>query len=180
MAATDHFTASQDRTHKLMTAVSAGALLAALGGMLWAGAAAVNPELRITFFSIAGGIVLLIASMALFVPRRYRLDETAVVVDRPAWPVRIPLEQIRDVHPIELHDVVRTFGAAGFGGAWGRFTSRELASFRAYIRRREPLVCLELEDAKPVVLSPDDAEAFVTAVRGRLGGGNLKNGAAEL
>jgi hypothetical protein len=53
------------------------------------------------------------------------------------------------------------------GVAYGRFSSSALGTFQVYAWRGGPLVKLETADG-PVVLTPDDPEAFLADVRARL------------
>jgi hypothetical protein len=58
-------------------------------------------------------------------------------------------------------------GTAGlFGVAYGIFTSRQLGQFRLYAWHRDGCVLLETAEGR-VLLTPDDPDAFVTALRAR-------------
>ena len=55
-------------------------------------------------------------------------------------------------------------GSGGGFGIYGTFTSPNLKCFKAYMTRRDKLVLIKTPN-KPFVLTPDDPEGFVGAVR---------------
>lgn len=116
-----------------------------------------------------GGIFTAITG---FTPVGARVTESAVVVER-RWfaDVEVPLAGVRGAEPLppgSRRGWRRTMGTSLPGGvAWGRVSSPALGSFQLYAWRGGPLVRLETADG-PVVLTPDDPEAFLAAVRARL------------
>ena len=114
----------------------------------------------------------LVIAVRAFAPTGYEVDHDGVRICRSRWrDVFIPIGEIAGVRPIELHRVIRVMGVGGMFGSWGRFTSRQLPSFRGYVTRRSHLVCLDLSDGDHVVVSPDDPDRFIAAVKRELGRG---------
>jgi hypothetical protein len=116
-----------------------------------------------------GGIFVAITG---FTPVGVRITEAAIVVER-RWfaDVEIPLSGVRGAEalpPGSRRGWRRTMGTSLPGGvAYGRFSSSALGTFQVYAWRGGPLVKLETTDG-PVVLTPDDPEAFLADVRARL------------
>jgi len=117
------------------------------------------------------GIAVAVAG---FAPVAARVDGAAVVVER-RWfgEVSIPLAAVRGAEPLApalRQGWIRTAGTSLPGGvAYGSFSSNELGDFRLYAWREGPLVRLDTAGG-PVVLTPDDPEAFLADVRARLAG----------
>ena len=104
-------------------------------------------------------------------PGSFEVTPNGVEIVRPLSRIRLPLEGISGVRRLEeeaMKGAVRIFGAGGFGGGFGWFWSRRLGRFRAYVSRTKNLVIIELRGDRPVVLSPDEPEAFVSALEARL------------
>jgi hypothetical protein len=165
------FSAPWDRTLKVTTGIVSSVLvlvaaslivLPALGG-------AEAEELR----PILLGPAILVAAIApaawLLGPRGFAIEGGALVVERPLWPVRIPLGSIRAVELLpegSLRGAIRVAGSSAFFGYYGRFWSRRLGLFRMYATRRTGLV---LVDAGPgrFVLSPWPSDGFAQALLAR-------------
>jgi hypothetical protein len=124
---------------------------------------------RVLMVVLATSLAILIAAIAAFVPLGYAVTDEAVVIRRPIRTIRIPLTRVGEARRVELTRIVRVFGVGGFFGAWGRFTSKQLDSFRAYVTQRGNLLCLHLKDGDPVVLSPDDPDGMIAEIRRRCG-----------
>ncbi|HET9552018.1 MAG TPA: PH domain-containing protein [Anaeromyxobacteraceae bacterium] len=141
------------------------------------GAAGARPRMGWKIAAGVGGLVLLLVAGILgaiwgFAPRDAVLDEEGVVIERRwAGPVTLPYGSIQDAEVL----------AAGYARGWwrengtslgpvryGRFASRALGRFRLYAWREGPFVLLETDEGR-VVLTPDEPEAFVEALGGRIG-----------
>ena len=96
----------------------------------------------------------------------------ASVVER-RWfaDVVIPLAEVRRASalaPDQRRGWRRTAGTSLPGGvAYGRFASPALGAFQLYAWRSGPMVLLAT-DRGPVVLTPDDPQAFLAEVQARL------------
>ena len=60
---------------------------------------------------------------------------------------------------------VRLFGIGGFFGTFGLMWSRPLGRFRAYATRSTPSLLLRRHRALPLLVTPDDREALLAALR---------------
>ncbi len=114
---------------------------------------------------------ILLASYA-WSPRAAVVEAGEIRIERQlASPVVIPLSDVRRVERLAPEVACGFRRVAGTalpsGVAYGRFRSRHLGDFRLYAWRRGPYVLLETWDER-VVVTPDDADAFVAAVRAGL------------
>lgn len=101
--------------------------------------------------------------------REYRLVGAALVVDRPILSVRIPLDDLATAeHDHEaLSGAVRLIGNGGLGAISGRFRSRRLGGFKAYVTDKYKSVVLRARGGRVWVVSPAHPGLFVEAVRRR-------------
>jgi hypothetical protein len=113
-------------------------------------------------------LAVVLATVARFAPQGLSLTDEAVRVERRQGPIHFELEKIEQAEPTQLTGVIRTWGAGGFLGAWGYFRCQELGAFRGYLTRSDRMVCLRRRDELPVVVSPDEPEAFAQAVNERI------------
>ena len=102
--------------------------------------------------------------------RRYRVVEAVLQVELPFRTVRFPLEGLNDVTPDReaLRGARKIIGNDGLRAISGRFRSRHLGAFRAYVTDAEHAVVLRWPD-RCVVISPDQHSWFVETVRKRAG-----------
>jgi len=76
----------------------------------------------------------------------------------------VPLDEITEVTAMSKSDlgfVMRTWGAGGLWGEFGRFWSRKLGHIIVYASRNDKLVCIRRGDKKPILISPDDCPKFI-------------------
>ena len=115
------------------------------------------------------GIVLFAYGYA---PKGYRIDETAIRVERPAGDVVIPLSRVVDVKPVDafLGLSLKSFpgGNSGLFGLYGSFTRRDLGKYQMYARAATNAVLVQTQDGD-IVLAPHPRDAFVAAVRDAIG-----------
>jgi hypothetical protein len=103
-------------------------------------------------------------------PTRFEIDPDAL---RIVWPTRsrtIPRSTIGAVRVVPGDVLRREYGAGvriGAGGLWGGFGLLKTRSktFSMWISRTDRLVVVELRDARPLLVTPDDPERFVAALR---------------
>jgi len=159
----------------VMTAIAVVILLGAaalllVGALQSLGAAPVTGVLKTIGAAVCiAGIVL----FAVFAPRGYILGAQDIVISRFAGKIVLPLSDIAAVEVIPagspaLRGVIRTLGVGGAFGYYGRFWNRHLGDFRAYITRTGPVVLLRRTSGVPVLISPDDVQAFAAAVEAAL------------
>jgi hypothetical protein len=102
--------------------------------------------------------------------QRYRVVEAELQVELPFRTVRFPLEGLKDVTPDHeaLRGARKLVGNDGLGALSGRFRSKRLGWFRAYVTDGERAVVLRWPD-RCVVISPDQHAWFIETVRKRAG-----------
>lgn len=147
------FSVSLDNLAKVMTALTFALL---------AGVAAVSQSAFTA--AIAGGI--LFVSYA-FAPRGYVVAEGVLRIRRLAGDVRIPLETVRDARRATSDDLrcaIRLWASGGLFGYYGLFRTTSLGKSWWYVTDRAKAVVVETGEG-PLVFSPDDVNAFVSAVR---------------
>lgn len=155
MAATEaesrHFRASRGWRVWVVSALVVGLL----------GAGAVASE-ALWVWSLYGGLVVLYLARAVW---GYSVQDGAVVVHRLAWTTRFDLESLQDVEvdPDVLANSSHIWGSGGFFALTGRYRHSRLGRVRVYASSSTNGVVLYLADG-PVVLTPDDPDAFVDAV----------------
>ena len=104
-----------------------------------------------------------------FSPVAARVEDGEIRIERELAPdAVIPLADVRSVEPLAREYACRLWRVAGTsipgGVRYGHFRSRELGDVQLYAWRDDRYVLLETDGAR-VVLTPDDADAFVAAVR---------------
>ena len=135
------------------------------------GALAAPPATRTVLAAVSAFVVLTYASVwFVWRPTRFEVDPNAL---RIVWPVRartIPRGSIASVRMILGGDLRTEYGAGvriGAGGLWGGFglLKTRTTTFSMWISRTDKLVVVELRDARPLLVTPDDPERFVQALR---------------
>jgi PH (Pleckstrin Homology) domain-containing protein len=103
-----------------------------------------------------------------FTPVSARVEDGEIRIERRMAPaVAVPLADVK--HAERLHReyarrLGRVSGTAAGEVRWGHFRSRELGDVQLYAWRRDGYVLLDTADGR-IVLTPDDPDAFVEAVR---------------
>lgn len=105
----------------------------------------------------------------LFSPTSYTIDGMHLRINRPVGPVRIHRAEIVDVRPLdadELRGLIRTFGSGGLFGYYGKFYNGTLGHMTFYATRRDNRILVRTGKGKTYVLTPEDVEGFMRALRG--------------
>ena len=147
------FTASYDRTTKIISAVACAVLLFA--GVLTQSALVVCLS--------ALTVVLPYA----YSPRGYALRERSIVVKRLIGDARIPLERVREARRTtsdDLRGCIRLWGSGGMFGYYGLFRTSKLKKCWWYVTNRQNSVVV-ITDEKTALFSPDDVDGFLAAIR---------------
>ncbi|RMH49889.1 MAG: hypothetical protein D6685_18690 [Bacteroidetes bacterium] len=115
-------------------------------------------------------LLAIVVASAAFAVRGYRLEDGILYILRPGWSTRIDLSGLTHVviAPEVMRWSLRLFGNGGLFSYTGLFHNRRLGTYRAYVTDQRRTVVLHFRDARPVVLSPDDPEAFVHALEAML------------
>jgi hypothetical protein len=148
------YSASYDRTTKVIS-LAVGVFLPGLG--LYTG----NPYLFVL------GVFIVLGGYA-YSPRRYSLDGRSIVIHRLAGNVSLPLEGLRRASPAAAEDLrgcIRLWGSGGLFGYYGLFRTSSLGRCTWYVTNRAKMVVVETS-GKTVLVSPDDVDGFLAAVRG--------------
>jgi hypothetical protein len=112
------------------------------------------------------GLAILLLAFA-WSPRGFTVHGPVLLVHRLAGTVRIPLEGIREIRPAAGDDyqgAIRLFGNGGLFGYYGLFRTTKLGKCTWYLTNQSNAVVI-VTSAKTVLVSPDDVEAFLAAVR---------------
>ncbi len=147
-----NFPASYDVTAKIVTAL---VLAAALG------AAVVSHSLIIGFL-----LFLSICLAYAYSPRGYLCEGRSIVIKRLAGDVTIPLDSLRETRAAVKDDFrgcVRLWGVGGLFGYYGLFRTYKLGQCSWYMTNRKKAIVV-VTDAKTILVSPDDAEMFLSTV----------------
>ena len=129
-----------------------------------------NPPPRPVFFAI--GAVPAVFALFWFAARirRYRLVDGELRIELPLRTVRFPLSGLVSVTPDReaLRGAWKMSGNDGLGVISGRFRSKRLGAFRAYLTDAEHAVVLRWPD-RCLVISPHQHSYFIETVRKRAG-----------
>ena len=108
----------------------------------------------------------------LYSPRAYRIENSALVIERPIGDVTIPFTSVRSVAPMDecLAGSWKTLGNSGLFGIYGTFYNKKLGHFRMYAQRTSRAVILHT-DRESIIVTPDDGERFIRELTDRLGQG---------
>lgn len=135
-----------------------------------------NGEAICRLLAVCIPIVSLLTA-ALFVVRGYTVTADTILVHRLGWSSTVPLEGLESatVSPDAIRGASRTSGNGGFLSYTGRFRSRTLGSLEAFVTDHARTVVLRFRDRAEgdpvVVMSPDDPNAFVALLSGRINPG---------
>ena len=108
-------------------------------------------------------IIIYLICMALK-PLNYEITKDELIIRRLIKSVRMNRADIKSVELIEkatLSGTIRTFGVGGLFGWYGKFANSQLGNMTWYLTRRDKPVLILKKDSKKILISPDQAEAFV-------------------
>ena len=100
-----------------------------------------------------------------FSVRGYTVRPRELIVHRPGWATRIPLDCLESAtaEPDATIGSIRVFGMGGAFAFVGRFRNATLGPYRAYVTDPALAVVLELDSGK-IVVTPDSPVRFVEHV----------------
>jgi hypothetical protein len=159
-----YFKASLDRLARISTIIFSALLL---------GVAAINIRVLIGTQMPASAYLLVLLLLSIWLlcfglaPIGYELTDTTLAVRRRLNRKFIARDAIAEVTLLNRESIswsIRTFGVGGLFGYYGKFANRKLGAMTWYLSRRDRVVLLRLHNGSKIVLSPDDAEAFVAAL----------------
>jgi hypothetical protein len=98
-------------------------------------------------------------------PLRYEITEDEIIIRRLIKSVRISRSDVESLKLLDksaLKGTVRTFGVGGLFGWYGKFANSQLGDMTWYVTRRDKIVLINTSEGKKILISPDEAESFVT------------------
>jgi len=120
--------------------------------------------------SIGLGVLMLVilAIIYLLAPQAYQVEAGALTVQRAGTDVTISLGNVTRVEvtagwPI-FRGALRLGASGGAFGFYGAFWNKTLKNFTAYATRLDTVVILYRAQGSPIVVTPDDADAFAQLV----------------
>lgn len=152
------FTASMDKTTKIMTVV---VVLLVVGLSLLTLFVTKDIAVRPIWVFLPSFVIMGVAYA--WAPQHYEIHPDKVVVARLIGKVDIPRKSITHVSlpgKLAMKGTLRTFGVGGFFGYYGRFYNSTLGKMTWYVTHRSQLVLLAVEGRK-IMVSPDDVSLFV-------------------
>jgi hypothetical protein len=147
------FTASYDSTTKVISAVMC-AMVAVAG-------------IATQSVIVAGLAALLVMLAYAYSPGGYAVSPRSIIVRRVIGDVDISLDGIREARAATADDFrgcIRLFGNGGLFGYYGLFRTSKLGKSSWYVTNRGKTVVVVTE-SKTAVLSPDNVEGFLAAIR---------------
>lgn len=117
-------------------------------------------------FMVTGAPLLIAAGSSLFMIRGYVITETTLFVQRFLWHSRVDLAGLKsfEIDPEAMSGSARTFGNNGLFCIAGYFHNNKLGKYRAFATDPRLSVVLHFT-GKTVVVTPDNPEQFVSALR---------------
>jgi hypothetical protein len=147
----EHFRAPWSTKLKLTTGVFAAVLIAV---------AVMNPGWG------SGLAVAILVVAAAFAIRGYSVMDGKLLIHRLGWATRFDLATLTrvEVNPGATMGSVRAMGIGGLFGFVGHFHNQVLGSYKAYATHDLNTVVMVF-DGQTIVVTPDDPQAFVEAVK---------------
>lgn len=147
----EHFFAPWSTRLKLATGIFAVVLIVvAVAAAGWGSAVAV-------------GVLIVAAAFAI---RGYSVMDGKLMIHRPGWSTKFDLAKLTsaEVNPGATIGSLRTTGIGGLFGFVGHYHNEILGSYKAYATNEFNTVVLVFGN-ETIVVTPDDPDAFVEAVR---------------
>ncbi len=147
----EHFFAPWSTRLKVTTGIFAAVLIvAAVAAAGWGSA-------------VVAGILVVAAAFAI---RGYSVMDGKLMIHRLGWSTKFDLSELIkvEVNPGATLGSLRTMGIGGLFGFVGHFYNEVLGSYKAYATNEFNTVVLVF-GRETIVVTPDDPEAFVKAVK---------------
>ncbi|MCF0071101.1 PH domain-containing protein [Dyadobacter sp. CY261] len=154
------YSASLDKSTKLLTI----GLTVFFIAVLVFEAVTFSAEARVGFFASAVILVVTYLYAYLYHPTGYTLNASELHIHRPIGSLTYARGQFTSVKVVPKENLrysLRTFGVGGLFGYYGKFYNAAYGHMSWYLTRREHLVMITLENKKNILLSPDEADAFL-------------------
>ncbi len=121
-------------------------------------------EDSISILVVLGLLALYFAALVygiLNTPYSYQLSKEQLVINRRRSPLKIPLEDIqvvRDFNKDDRKGLVKTFGAEGIIGNFGRFSTDMHKKLHVLTSRDSNWTLIRMKSGKKYIISPDNIE----------------------
>ena len=153
-----NFTASYDRTTRIVSAVV----------VVFMTVVALAVTLAVGSFLAAVVLALVLLAAYAYSPRGYTIEGNAILVKRLIGDFHVALDSLREARAAgenELRGCVRLWGSGGLFGYYGWFRTSQLGTSRWFLTNRGKAVVLVPAGSRPILVSPDDVDGFLGAVR---------------
>ncbi|MCD2426139.1 PH domain-containing protein [Niabella pedocola] len=157
------FSASYDKTTKIITALVGILMLVVLASM-WISLKAAGTGLPLVFMAVVSFISVILPYG--FSVTKYQLNNEELIIFRPFGNKKILLTSIASaaiIDPKLLRWSWRIFGSGGMFGYYGTFGNKQLGTMKWYLTRKDRIVLITTVNNKKLLLSPDDVDAFIKA-----------------
>ncbi len=166
MNAENTFNAPWGRSVKIVTGLVAVMAIA----LVLAGIARPAQMPVVVRLSLILGPPLVMGATALFAVRGYRIGNGEIEIERLGWSTHLSLDLLKSA-TVDSGAMRRSIRLAGDGGLFaivGWYWNRKLRKYRAFATDPKRSVVLKFAD-RTVVVTPDNPERFVEAIRERSG-----------
>lgn len=159
------FTLSRDKFSVMVTTI----LIAfSLGGLITFYFGEFEIDKNVHFAVLLSCIFILLTTLVIYLyrPLLYKIENKSIIICRHLGNKIISKDDIKTVRipqPKELDWPIRTFGNGGVFGYTGRYYTKHMGSMIWFCSRRDNYVIIERKNKIPVVISPDEQQAFLKA-----------------
>jgi hypothetical protein len=161
-----NFRASQDTKTQVITAVVILVLFAAAYLPTWLGSDDATHPFIIMGIPLIN--LAIIGAAYYFSVRGYYVDNEELIIGRPFSEVKILRSDIIKVELLSedpLKRAIRLIGSGGMFGYYGSFSNPILKKFTMYGTQTKNYVLILTLSGKKIIVTPDEAEEFVEALK---------------
>ena len=101
-------------------------------------------------------------------PKAYELQDSSLNILCPFYSfsyAKKDIQRVRFADRTEMVATIRVFGVGGLFGYYGKFYNRTLGWMNWFATQRKNYIILETTGNDKIVLTPDNAEEFMTALK---------------
>ena len=156
------YEAKWDKTVKIVTVIAMTVMLAGMGVLLFAavnseltGIKALIPWIGFLFAMLTLGAAYLIR------PIRYTVGPSKIKIIRPVGEIELKKSEIHSIHVLNKKSLglsARKFGVGGLFGYMGKFYTKPIGHYTAYVTDRNNLVLIKLKSGKKYLISPENTD----------------------
>lgn len=121
------------------------------------------------------GIALLCISVLVFTKgystSGYEINDGMLKIKRPFGAKIFDMQQFKMAEKIATKEIrysFRTFGNGGLFGYYGKFWNKKFGSMTWCATNLKNAVLIRLNDGRKIIVTPDDPELFLAAIRSKL------------